>query len=453
LRVPKLEKMLGIEVYATKTSGIGGKIKVFPEDFIVEEILVDGSRADVSVKEAPLVVGEGRYLVCWLIKRNWDNFLVLREIARKLRLSLKNIHIAGIKDAKALTAQHISIENAEIEQVSKVKIEDVKLIPVKYSNRRVSAFHLYGNHFKITIRNIYHSISEIVRRMETIKGELNSFGGIPNFFGHQRFGTVRPITHLVGRELVRGNFENAVMIYLAKPSPYEHPKAMETRKHLLEARDYEKALESFPRHLKYELLMLEHLVKHPNDYIGAFRKLPLKLRRLFTQAYQSYLFNKALSERIKRGIGLNEPQIGDYVIYVDEKGLPTQHARKVNTQNLKEIKEAVKNGKMRVAIPLIGYKQPTSNGVQGEIENEILTEENIKPENFRLKFMREASAKGELRPALTPLTSFSYKQPCKDQSNPTKRMIKLSFTLQRGAYATVMLREIMKPTNIIKAGF
>jgi len=453
LKVPKLEKELGMEVYATKTLGIGGKIRQFVEDFTVEEILIDGSKASICPENVPLLVGEGKYLICLLVKRNWDNLLVIREIARKLGLPYKNVHIAGIKDAKAVTAQHISIEGAIPEDIAKVKIEDVILAPLRFSNLKISAFHLYGNKFTITIRDISHTITETQKRIEKTLAELEAFGGIPNFYGHQRFGTIRPITHLVGREIVKGNFEKAAMIYLAKNYDLEHEKARETRKRLMETHDFEWALRNFPRHLKYEILMLKHLVKNSNDYVGAFRKLPLQLRRMFTQAYQSYLFNRFLGERIRREIPFNEPQIGDYVVYVDQKGLPTQYAKRVESQNLEEMQKAVKEGKMRIAIPLVGYKQPTSSGIQGEIEEEILREEDVKPEDFNVKNMREASAKGELRAALTPLIDFSYEKPCKDSNNPLKKMFKCSFTLQRGSYATVFLRELMKPRNIIKAGF
>ena len=453
MRVPRLERELGIEVYATKTPGIGGKIRQFVEDFIVEEILIDGSKATVRPENVPLLVGKGKYLICLLIKRNWDNLLVIREIARKLGLPYKNVHIAGIKDAKAVTAQHISIEGAVPEDVAKVKIKDVILLPFRFSNLKISAFHLYGNKFTITIRDISRTITETQEKTEKILAELEAFGGIPNFYGHQRFGTIRPITHLVGKEIIKGNFEKAVMIYLAKSYDLENEKAREARKELMETYDFEWALQNFPRHLRYEILMLKHLVKNPKDYVGAFRKLPLQLRKMFTQAYQSYLFNKFLSERIRREIPFNEPQIGDYVVYVDQNGLPTHHAKKIESQNLEEMKKAVKKGKMRIAVPLVGYKQPTSSGIQGEIENEILERENISLNNFYIKNMRETSVKGELRVIITPLIMFSYEKPYKDPIKPSKNLLKCSFTLQRGSYATIFLRELMKPRNIIKAGF
>lgn len=108
---------------------------------------------------------------------------------------------------------------------------------------------------------------------------------------------------------------------------------------------------------------------------------------------------------------------------------------------------------MRVAIPLVGFKQPPSRGVQGETEQEILETENVNPQNFRISFMPEASASGELRPILAPAINLSVEEASKDSANPSKRKTRLVFTLHRGSYATVLLREFMKPRDLIKAGF
>ena len=137
MRVPKLEKMLGMEVYATESLGIGGKIRQYTDDFVVEEILIDGSRAEVSPENVPLIIGEGKYLVCLLVKRNWDNLLAVREIARKLGVAYKDVHIAGIKDAKAVTAQHVSIKGATPEEAAKLKVNGLTLVPLRYQNFKI----------------------------------------------------------------------------------------------------------------------------------------------------------------------------------------------------------------------------------------------------------------------------------------------------------------------------
>ena len=452
LRIPKLERELGIETYASQSPGISGRIRQFPEDFVVEEVLVDGAKAEVQPVETPQPIGEGRYLICVLVKRDWDTLRAVKKVARRMGISYKRVQIAGIKDAKALTAQHISIRGVTPERVSRVKIKDIALRPLRFSDERIHSRLLLGNKFHILIRAISYSSSLIEKRVKNVQSELSSLGGFPNFFGHQRFGTVRPITHLVGCYLVRGSLKEAALTYLAQPSPYEHPESREARQQLRDTQDFKEALRSFPTYLRYERLMLTHLTRQPTDFVGAFRKLPLKLRRLLVQAYQSFLFNKFLSQRMKRGVGLNEPQVGEYVVHVDSHGLPTKSA-KVTSQSLSSVKKALREGRTRVAIPLVGYKQQPSDGVQGEIEREILEAENVAPRDFYVSSMLEASAPGGLRTILASIIDFSVEEASRDSASPRKRKMGLGFTLHRGSYATVLLREFMKPRNLIKAGF
>jgi len=427
LNVPRLEKELGIEVYATRSVGIGGRIRQFPEDFIVEEVLLDGSKATVEPKTGSSLTGRGRYLVCVLVKRNWDTLLATRAIAKQLDISQERIQIAGIKDANALTVQHISISRTMPEQISSVKIKDITLYPLRFSNEKIHSKMLLGNQFHITIREITHSSAKIEQQIENVQNELKNTGGVPNFFGHQRFGTKRVITHLVGKHIVKGSWEKAALTYLAKPSQFEHPESRQARQQLLETRDFAQAFHSFPFQLRQERMMLSHLAKHPRDFVGAFRRLPTKLCQLFVQAYQSYLFNKFVSERIKRGISLNEIQKGDYAVKVDNQSC--------------------------LALPIVGFKQPLSSGTQGEIEREILEEENLTPEQFHISLIPQISAAGRLRSALMPIKDLFLTKPSTDSVNPSKRKVELSFMLGKGSYATVVLREFMKTRNPVTAGF
>jgi len=445
-----------MEIYATQSLGIGGRIRQFLEDFVVEELLVEGSKAEVSPVEPQEPFGWGRYLICVLVKRNWDTLLAVKMIAKRLGVSRKRIRIAGMKDAKAITAQHISIQGVAPKRISQVKIKDITLHPLHFSDRRIFSQLLLGNQFQVVIRAISHTSSAIEQRVKTVQDELSSLGGFPNFYGHQRFGTIRPITHLVGRFLTRGDLEKAALTFLAQPSIHEHPESREAREQLLATQDFEEASRCFPRHLKYERFMLGHLAKLPRDFVGAFRELPLKLRKLFVQAYQSFLFNNFLSERIRRGISLNEAQVGDYVVKLNEKGLPTAEFTQVTASSLHarvRVKKALTDGKMRVAIPLVGFKQSPSQGVQGEIEQEILETENVNPEDFCISFMPEVSASGVLRTILAPALNLSVEETSRDSANPSKRKTRLGFMLHRGSYATVLLREFMKPRDLIKAGF
>lgn len=458
--IPSVEKKMGIEAYATTTPGISGVLRCFPEDFVVEEVLLNGLKASVKLKDEiipPLVKQQStfeKYLLCVLIKRNKDNFLAVKTLARSLGVRHEDIHIAGIKDTKALTAQFITIKNVSHEDVKKAVVEGVELHPIRYFHTKIGQRYLLGNQFRVAIRNISKPKYVIKERIERTLEELKSHGGMPNFFGHQRFGTIRPITHMVGKAIIKGNFEEAVMIFLAKATPDERPELQIARKKLWETRNFNQALKEFPKKLYYERIMLHHLIKRPEDFIGAFKRLPRKLLKLFPQAYQAYLFNKFLSRRIAMGVPLNAAEIGDYVVSVDSSGLPSLKFFKVTSHERRhEVNDAISAGKLRVAIPIVGFKQQLSEGLQGEIEKEILEEEDVDLTDFKIKGMPELRLKGGLRTIVTPVNKFSIAEICRDEVNPRKWRVEVSFMLHRGSYATILLRELMKTRNPVRAGF
>lgn len=456
--VPKLEKQIGIEVYATKSSGIGGVIRRSLEDFVVEEVLVDGSRASVNLSAKQNALGasqtKNRFLLCALVKRNWDTISAVKAVADQLGVSGGRVQTAGLKDARAVTAQHITMEDVSIEEAQRVRVKDIEVRPVGYIRNELSSYYLQGNSFRIAISSISQPKSTIKKRVTQAVEELSRIGGIPNFFGHQRFGTTRSITHLVGKAIVKGNFRKAAMLFLAKPSLYEHPSSRQAREALRDTDNFEEALRDFPKQLRYERLMLKHLAESPDDYVGAFGRLPKKLQELFPQAYQSYLFNRFLSRRIERGLPLKKAELGDYVVSVERSGLPmvTMNGM-VTVGNLTEINHAIQTGKMRLALPLVGFKQHLSLGLQGEIEKQILEEENVETDRFKMYAMPSISLRGELRAAVTPLNDFSIEEIENDQVESSKQKMRMSFTLNRSSYATIILREFMKSHNLVKAGF
>ena len=451
LSVPEIDKLLGIDIYATKMPGVSGLIRERVEDFVVEEILIDGSKASINGEVPSKVLGSTaqrqRFLLCVLIKRNWDTFLAVKNVAKALYIDQERVQFAGIKDAKAVTAQYVTLENVSMNDAAKVEVKDVTVNPVGYVRELMSLFYLLGNCFTITIKNISKTKKIVQESIDQISKELDAIGGVPNFFGHQRFGTTRPITHKVGKALSHGNFEEAAMLFLAKPSKYEHLNSRQAREELKSTRNFKQALENFPKQLRFERLMLRRLAESPEDFLGAFQRLPLKLQALFVQAHQSYLFNRFLSERVKGGLPLNEAMVGDFVVGVERSGLPLTIVSKIVTaESIADSNKQVKAGKLRVALPIFGAKQKLSQGIMGQVERSVLAAEGLEDEPLRLNELSRVGGKGGLRPVLSPVRDFKLTQASDD-------FAQASFMLNRGSYATVVLRELMKPTDPIAAGF
>ncbi len=419
---PENESAIGIEIYLTRTPGIGGTIRESPEDFRVEELFDDEEYEG------------GRYLVVELEKRDWDTHKIIREMARALRISQKRIFFAGTKDKRAVTRQRVAILNLDERELADLKIPDLKISILGRTNRPLGLGDLKGNYFKIIIKNISLDPEDTRERMERITSEIYGIGGVPNYFGVQRFGEVRPVTHLVGEAIVRGDLEDAAFKYLAMPFPGEQEGTRRAREELWLTRDVRAALMHYPKHLTYELAMLNHLNSKPDDYAGAFRVLPQNLRRMFTHAYQSYLFNRMLSMRLRRGLRF-EPVEGDVVCF-SRDGLPdTKKIEKVSAGNIDAIRRLVARGRAFVTLPLVGYESILAEGEEGEIERAVLEAERISPEDFRVKDCPDLSSPGARRAAQMKVTpKFEVKG----------ATASLEFQLPPGSYATVVLREYMK---------
>jgi tRNA pseudouridine synthase, TruD family len=414
---------IGVKYYTTDSPGCGGKLRQHPEDFLVEELWEERRYEG------------GRYLVVAVEKKNWDTHHLIRDLSRRLRISQKRFGWAGTKDKRAVTRQRMSIINLDEKELERVSLPGVKIKVLGRSNRSVALGDLSGNRFQVRIRDLEVGPKEAIRRLDRITAEVEGLGGLPNYFGVQRFGEVRPVTHLVGEALVKGDPKEAVFIYLTMPFPGEPEATRVARSDLQETEDLTRALRDYPHHLRYERAILNHLVEHRGEYASSFDVLSTNLKRLFVHAYQSYLFNMVLSRRMERGLPLDRAVEGDVVCYLKE-GIPnpsrTQH---VDRNNLDAVNRLASRGRAYVTLPLFGYESQFAEDEPGRVERAVLDEEGMGLEGFRVAANPGLGSKGVRRPALLKLDP---------QVQVVEGSALLGFTLPPGSYATVVLREYMK---------
>jgi tRNA pseudouridine13 synthase len=431
MQVPETEHIIGMELYATTAEGIGGMLRQEPEDFIVKE---------VSGWE---VEGSGKYLILELTKKDWDTHHIMRDLSRALGISQKRIGFAGTKDKRAVTTQRISIFDIPVESIEKVHIKDVQLTSLGRYRRAVELGDLLGNQFKITIRDISLEKDELKNRMDGITSEIRAMGGVPNFFGIQRFGAIRPVTHLVGEALVRGSAEEAAMIYIAASFREEPEETRIARDEVRNTRDFAQGLRTFPPRLRYERAMMHYLVEHPDDYKGSFSMLTETMSRMFVHAFQSYIYNRVICARIQAGIPLNRAIEGDIVCFKNSESLPdTSRTQRVNAVNLDGMNNLIKRGRAFVTAPLFGYDTEMASGIPGELEATIIDELKLKPEDFRLQEIPTMASRGQRREIL--LNVQPRFEILEDDLNIGKLKVMVEFSLPKGSYATTVLREYMK---------
>jgi tRNA pseudouridine13 synthase len=430
-----IEQSVGITTYLTPYPGIHGTLRTIPEDFFVQEL-----------PTIPHPDEKGKHTIAWVQSTNWDTHLLVKKISRRLEISSKRIGFAGTKDKRAVSTQLMSFYNISKEQLTTLTIKDVTITPLHTTKKPINLGQLQGNQFKIIIRTIDQKNTNT--HLSQYIDYFTKNPGFPNYFGIQRFGGIRPITHLVGKHIIHGEFEKAVMIYLAQNYPEESPDIAEKRQQLAKTHDFTEALKTFPIHLRFERAMLSALQQHPDNFQNALLALPKKLLLMFINAYQSYLFNKILSKRLQNHLPLNHALPGDIIISDKNTGEKNQYIT-TTTANIEKVNQQIQKNHAVVSGILLGHTPVYASGEMGEIEHNVIEEEHLDPRLFFIPEIPFLSSSGIRRGIYAPVNNLNTSL-TQDSITPKKNALELSFDLQKGCYATSFLREWMKSTDVKK---
>jgi tRNA pseudouridine13 synthase len=414
--VPKIDRLAGIECYCANFAGTGGSIKQGSEGFRVSELVDDSLVATIS----PSFDDRHRYPIYVLEKHGIDSNHALFEIERECRIRLR---VMGIKDAKAVTTQYAGADKVIKNPSSELQSTHTRLTLKGFTKRPLGKEFLAGNRFEITIQD---------PRSQDLSGFVPEINRIGNFYGLQRFGSERLVTHLVGREIVRRNFSSAVELLLSFTTEYDTPMSKEIRSKSADPGNYRQMLRMLPRGMDIERQVLSALVSG-KDAVSALRAVPITIRRLFVQAYQAYIFNKCLSAAIANGEDLLEPVAGDLCFEMEG---PATFGRIIKY-------DPASKAKMVSAIRMAGYTFQPGRGRFESITKAILEEEGATAKDFYIKEMQELSQQGGFRQAPLWCMDFSY----------SKSPLVVSFKLPKGSYATTLLRELIRPEEPIRSGF
>ena len=421
---------VGKERYLSNSKGIGGKLRKKPEDFKVDEIISNNDKAHwIWAKQNE----HGKHAIVRITANNWDTHVLVKELSKALGIGQKAIGFAGTKDKRALTTQYFSVM-AQQRKIEEIKLENVNIEFCHRTIKPIRLGNLVGNKFTIKISDVVTNRKDL----ETLIDELKE--GFPNYFGIQRFGAIRPITHTVGEKIVKGDYEGAVWSYLFDGD--EKFSGFEARKNLKETRDLDSALENYPRSMLFERQMIGYLTRKKEDYIGALKQLPENLSKMFVHAYQSAIFNRTIDMRINSGKSIHIPLLGDNVIPADSYSGPDQRRIiEVNEYNQKKLEKRCREGKAWVVGLLPGMKSEHTKGFQGELEKIVMKEENVDFKDFRIEGIPELTSLGMHRPLSQKINDLKWK--IDDEGEPV-----FDFWLHKGTYATSFLREIMKSEDV-----
>ncbi len=299
-------------------------------------------KSNVSIKD------QGRYSYFKLTKKNRNTLDVVKELAKQLHVKEKDIGFAGSKDKHAITEQLISIQKIK-DKVLNTNIDGVNLEFVGKGDKPISLGDLEGNDFEIVISNY--------------SGKITSTTFCENYFDEQRFSKNNA---KIGKHLIKKDFLEACNLI-----------------------DNERTI--------------KYLQQHPNDFIGALKLVPIRLLRMFVNAYQSYLWNEVVASLLTKKDVVKEVDysLGKFVFV----------SKRENQQ-----------------IPLIGFG--TKEHETDEIKV-LMKKEGIRYKDFIIKQIPQLTLEGELRDVFIDVKDFKV-------SNNI-----VSFFLQKGSYATMVIRKVV----------
>jgi len=389
------------------------KLKQHADDFFVEEL------TDVKPAE------KGNFAFYRMEKVGWSTPDAMAAVRRRWEIDLRRLSYGGLKDRHAHTIQYFTIFHGPRRKLThhQVSVEYLGQVSAPFGSQDIKA-----NSFRIVLRDIEpHLLASIRLAVEEVRQS-----GVPNYFDDQRFGSVVEGGEFIGRLLVRGDFEQALRLALA--GAYEYDRADQKKeKALLLAhwRDWRVCKEKLPR--GHARSLVDYLVSHPQDFRGAVKRLRAELRGLYLSAYQSDLWNRVLATYVR---SICRP---DQILPIPLRlGVMPMH-RSLEPQVQTELE------KMRLPLPSARLKLDVNSPVQPYLQA-ILKEENLELRNLRVKGIRELFFSRGDRGALCVPTDMTH-EACTDETHPGMQLVRLSFNLPRGSYATLIVKRITAPGN------
>jgi tRNA pseudouridine13 synthase len=177
--------------------------KIFPLD-IQNEFHFNSSARDFIVSEIPLYEfsGNGEHLVLHIRKKDLTTWQMLDILSNHIGIKRKEIGYAGLKDKNAMTMQYISIPARLEDKLESFSHPQIKILSSIRHNNKIRVGHLKGNSFKIRLKKVLGVQKD---KLDSALKWIES-NGVPNYFGHQRFGT-DGTNWIDGKKLLEGKLK------------------------------------------------------------------------------------------------------------------------------------------------------------------------------------------------------------------------------------------------------
>lgn len=379
---------------------------------------------DFRVTELPLYepIDSGTHCFVRIEKTGLATMRAVNDIAGALGVSPRDIGVAGLKDARGVTVQTLSIEHVEPDRLRELEIPRIRILAVHRHRNRLKIGHLRGNRFEIRLREVD------VGRLADIRTvcEVLTRRGVPNYFGPQRFG-LRGDTWEMGRAAVKRDYQAVLDLMLGRAGPSDSGEVLRARQ-LYDTGDFEDAARVWPRGFQENTRACRAMAKSGGNAKRAFHAIDARLRRLYVNALQSHLFNRVLGARIAE---LDRVRDGD-IAYKHDNGaafLVEDAAR-----------EAERAARFEISAtgPIYGPKMKSPAGEIAALESSVLSAGGLTLDE--LGSVAGVRLRGDRRPLRFGPNDLEIEAGTDDHG----AFVELRFSLPPGCYATMLLRETCK---------
>ncbi|KAJ2002502.1 multisubstrate pseudouridine synthase 7 [Coemansia thaxteri] len=404
---------------------------------------------------------------CYFVmqKENLDTMDVLSQIARALRASPRTFGMAGTKDKRGITVQQCSAYRVDHRRLIGVSrgLRGARLGNYSYAPRELRLGDLSGNRFEIVLRHVQRATEQSLRPvLDAIRAT-----GFINYYGMQRFGTQAVSSHAVGVAVLKADWLAATDLIL-RPRPGDRKEVRRAREVWQETRDARAALALLPQ----RAALAEHAVLQAfarsgkaSDAAGAFAAVPRNLRLMYVHAYQSFVWNSAASQRLARH-GIAGPVVGDLAIKAAAFGEPQLEESSRVEPTLVTAQNIAQFSIYDVVLPLPGWAVTyPEHDIKG-VYVSLMKQDGLSPFGLGKHPLKEYKLAGAYRHLLIRPRDFEFEwMRYNDDALPLARSdsdaiegkhvpesidfgshvaLKLKFDLPSSAYATMLLRELMR---------
>lgn len=384
------------------------RIKQRLDDFRVRELLA-----------ADFLQERGEYRVYRVTKRKLTSLEAAKELAHAAGVPPADVAMAGLKDRQGVTTQFMTIRRGR--EVS-LRALDLTVETAGFSRDSLASQHSLGNAFEVTLRGLQQEELDVLRANVPLLREC----GMVNYFDEQRFGNIRHNQGWIAQQLMRGEHEAALKRLLASLSDHDDGPARGFKTALLEAWGDWSTCRDLAGRFGQHHSVFEYLKQNDGDFAGAFFHVSSRLRLIHLYAFQSHIWNRAVADCVQSLV----PQ-AERVVLSGIEGPLVYPSRPL---------PLAPDATFR--LPGAGLEDVRDPKQRGWLED-ALSRERMVAADFRVEGVSGFQLKGEERTLLLQPQHLRVRPPERDILNYGAFAVKVRFELQRGAYATLVVRRLL----------